>query len=112
VGTLTDIFDTGRLGLSSREGRRLDLEVAVDDFDFAAQRYAVPGRSVSATPDADSLWGTMASRNARSALAALPPSRPLIPPQAPHSGAAPTSAVRRTVRRATQQRVLGGSDGA
>jgi uncharacterized protein len=51
MGGLTDIFDIGRLGLSSGEGRRLDLEVAVDDFDFAGQRYAVPGGSVSATLD-------------------------------------------------------------
>jgi uncharacterized protein len=51
MGGLTDIFDIGRLGLSSGEGRRLDLEVAVDDLDFAGQRYAVPGGSVSATLD-------------------------------------------------------------
>jgi uncharacterized protein len=51
MGGLTDIFDIGRLGLSSGEARRLGLEVGVDDFDFAGQRYAVPGRSVSATLD-------------------------------------------------------------
>jgi uncharacterized protein len=51
MGRLTDIFDIGRLGLSSGEGRRLDLDVAVDDFDFAGQRYAVPGGSVTATLD-------------------------------------------------------------
>ena len=51
MGGLTDIFDIGRLGLSSGEGRRLGLEVGVDDFDFAGQRYAVTGRSVSATLD-------------------------------------------------------------
>src|ERR671932_2953644 len=37
----TDVFDLGRLGLSSGEGRRLDLHVAVDPFDFGGQRYAV-----------------------------------------------------------------------
>jgi uncharacterized protein len=51
VGRRTDIFDIGRLGLSSGEGRRLDLEVAVDDFEFAGQSYAVAGGSVSATLD-------------------------------------------------------------
>jgi uncharacterized protein len=51
MGRRTDIFDIGRLGLSSGEGRRLDLEVGVDDFDFAGQRYAVPGGGVSATLD-------------------------------------------------------------
>jgi uncharacterized protein len=45
----TDIFDIGRLGLSSGEGRRLELQVPVDGFDFAGQRYSVPGGAVSAT---------------------------------------------------------------
>jgi uncharacterized protein len=47
----TDIFDIGRLGLSSGEGRRLDLDVGVDDFDFGGQRYSVPGREVRARLD-------------------------------------------------------------
>jgi uncharacterized protein len=51
VGGRTDIYDLGRLGLSPGEGRRLDLEVPVDDFDFAGQRYSVPEGAVSATVD-------------------------------------------------------------
>jgi uncharacterized protein len=51
VGQRTDIFDIGRLGLSSGEGRRLELEVAVADFDFGGQRYSVPGGSVTTTVD-------------------------------------------------------------
>jgi uncharacterized protein len=51
VGQRTDIFDIGRLGLSSGEGRRLDLEVPVADLDFGGQRYRVPGGSVNATLD-------------------------------------------------------------
>ena len=51
MGGLTDIFDIGRLGLSSGEGRRLGVEVGVDDFDFGGQRYSVPGGSVDATLD-------------------------------------------------------------
>jgi uncharacterized protein len=47
----TDIFDIGRLGLSSGEGRRLDLEVPVDDFEFGGQRYSVPGHAVDAALD-------------------------------------------------------------
>jgi uncharacterized protein len=47
----TDIFDIGRLGLSSGEGRRLDLEVPVAPFDFGGQRYEVPGNRVHATLD-------------------------------------------------------------
>jgi uncharacterized protein len=51
VGQRTDIFDIGRLGLSSGEGRRLELEVPVADFDFGGQRYQVPGGAVDATLD-------------------------------------------------------------
>jgi phosphate acyltransferase len=51
VARRTEIFDVGRLGLSSGEGRRLQLEVPVADFDFGGQRYSVPGRSVDATLD-------------------------------------------------------------
>jgi uncharacterized protein len=51
VGGRTDIFDIGRLGLSSGEGRRLDVETPVDGFDFAGQRYSVPGGGVIATLD-------------------------------------------------------------
>jgi uncharacterized protein len=47
----TDIFDVGRLGLSSGEGRRLDLDVPVDDFEFGGQTYTVPGGGVRATLD-------------------------------------------------------------
>jgi len=37
----TDIFELGRLGLSSGEGRRLDLHVAIAGFDYGGQRYEV-----------------------------------------------------------------------
>ena len=47
----TDIFDVGRLGLSSGEGRRLDLLVPVDHFDFGGQRYELPGGEVDARLD-------------------------------------------------------------
>lgn len=42
----TDTFDLARLRLSAGEGRRLELEVAIGDFDFAGQRYVVEPRSV------------------------------------------------------------------
>jgi uncharacterized protein len=51
MGQRTEIFDLGRLSLSSGEGRRLDLEIPVDDFDFAGQRYGVAGGSVEAALD-------------------------------------------------------------
>ena len=48
----TDIFDLGRLRLSSGEGRRLTLGVRLGDFDFGGQRYAVgASRSSTATLD-------------------------------------------------------------
>jgi len=37
----TDLFDIGRLGLTSGEGRRLDLHVHVEPFDYGGTRYAV-----------------------------------------------------------------------
>jgi DUF177 domain-containing protein len=47
----TEIFDVGRLMLSSGEARRLELDVPVDGFDFGGQRYAVAGGTVTATLD-------------------------------------------------------------
>ena len=46
-----EIFDLGRLMLSSGEGRRIELDVPVDGFDFGGQRYAVPGGQVRAALD-------------------------------------------------------------
>ena len=37
----TDIFDLGRLALSSGEGRRLDLYVGLDPFAYGGSSYAV-----------------------------------------------------------------------
>jgi uncharacterized protein len=47
----TEILDVGRLLLSSGEGRRLELDVPVDAFEFGGQRYRVPGGEVHATLD-------------------------------------------------------------
>jgi uncharacterized protein len=46
-----DSFDLGRLGLSSGEGRRIELEVPVDGFQFGGQRYDVPNGRVDAVLD-------------------------------------------------------------
>src|SRR5215210_6158587 len=51
MGQRTEILDLGQLMLSSGEGRRLDLRVPVDAFDFGGQRYAVPGAEVEAILD-------------------------------------------------------------
>ena len=47
----TDKFEIGALRLSSGEGRRLELEVPVDGFEFGGQRYAIPGEQVDAVVD-------------------------------------------------------------
>jgi uncharacterized protein len=47
----TDLFDLGRLSLSSGEGRRIDAGVRVDGFEFGGQDYVVEGGSASVTLD-------------------------------------------------------------
>src|SRR4051812_11266543 len=47
----TDLFDLERLGLTSGEGRRLDLHVHVDPFDYGGSRYAVDPELVPARLD-------------------------------------------------------------
>ena len=47
----TDIFNVGQLGLSSGEGRSLELDVPVDAFEFGGQRYEVDGGEVDARLD-------------------------------------------------------------
>ena len=46
-----DIFDLSPLMLSSGEGRRVELEVPIDAFDFGGQRYTVPGEQVATVLD-------------------------------------------------------------
>jgi uncharacterized protein len=53
MGQRTDSYDLARLGLSSGEGGRLELEVAIDPFEFGGQRYAVGGDALPARVDAD-----------------------------------------------------------
>ena len=52
-----DTFDLGRLGLSSGEGRRLDLEVALDPLVFAAARYPVGPPRIPVTLDISRMTG-------------------------------------------------------
>lgn len=46
-----DIFDLGRLQLSSGEGRRLTVGIALDAMDFGGERYAIEPPLVEATLD-------------------------------------------------------------
>ena len=47
----TDSFDLGRLRLTSGEGRRLKLEVALDALQFGGETYAITPDAVEATLD-------------------------------------------------------------
>jgi uncharacterized protein len=48
----TDVFDLGRLQLSSGQGRRVDLEVRLDELEFGGQRYASESALSEAVLDA------------------------------------------------------------
>lgn len=47
----TDSFDLGRLRLTAGEGRRLQLEVALDPLQFGGEMYAITLGAVEATLD-------------------------------------------------------------
>jgi DUF177 domain-containing protein len=47
----TDSFDLGRLRLTTGEGRRLELEVALDPLQFGGETYAVTPQAVDAILD-------------------------------------------------------------
>lgn len=51
MGQLVEIFDLGRLGLSSGEGRRLELELPLEPFQFGGQRYAPAADRLAAVVD-------------------------------------------------------------
>ena len=53
MGQRTEILDVDRLGLSSGEGRRFELDVPVGGFDFGGQRYELPGEVVEALLNVD-----------------------------------------------------------
>jgi uncharacterized protein len=47
----TDIFDLARLRLSSGEGRRVDVHVAIDPLEYGGQRYSAGGAPTPVTLD-------------------------------------------------------------
>ncbi len=53
----TDVFDLGRLRLSTGEGRRLELAVSVEPFALAGQEYAVAEREVPVVVDVSRMTG-------------------------------------------------------
>ena len=53
MGQRTEIFDVDKLGLSSGEGRRFELDVPVGGFEFGGQRYELPSEVVDARLNVD-----------------------------------------------------------
>ena len=53
MGQRTEILDVDTLGLSSGEGRRFELDVPVDGFEFGGQRYKLPSEVVDALLNVD-----------------------------------------------------------
>ncbi|MEO6351321.1 MAG: DUF177 domain-containing protein, partial [Candidatus Limnocylindrales bacterium] len=51
MGPRTDSFDLGRLRLTSGEGRRLELELALDPLQFGGETYLVMPDAVDAILD-------------------------------------------------------------
>jgi uncharacterized protein len=54
----TDLFDLGRLSLSSGEGRRIEVAVNVDGFEFGGQEYVIDRGTVEAVLDAARTTGS------------------------------------------------------
>jgi uncharacterized protein len=54
----TDIFDLGGLRLTTGEGRRLELAVAIDPFELAGQRYRVTEDEVPVLLDVSRTTGS------------------------------------------------------
>jgi uncharacterized protein len=52
MATRTDTFDLGALRLTSGEGRRLDLDLALEPFELGGHHYTVVGAGDSLNPDA------------------------------------------------------------
>src|SRR3954471_3600706 len=53
----TDTFDLGRLRLRSGEGRRFELALPLEGFDFGGQRYAVTPEQVPVILDVSRMTG-------------------------------------------------------
>ncbi len=52
MASRTDVFDLGRLQLASGAGRRVELQVSIDRFEFGGQSYAVPEALTTVVLDA------------------------------------------------------------
>ena len=79
----TDVFDLARLGLTSGEGRRLDLHVRVEPFSFGGQRYAAEPDVVPVRLDVSRTTGNGWALRLRFAVAVSGPCMRCLEPAAP-----------------------------
>jgi uncharacterized protein len=69
----TDVFDLARLGLTSGEGRRLDLHVGVEPFSFGGQDYAADPKIVPVRVDVSRTTGNGSALRLRFSVAVSGP---------------------------------------
>ncbi len=79
----TDVFDLQRLGLTSGEGRRLDLHVRVEPFSFAGQTYAADPDVVPVRVDVSRTTGSGWALRLRCSVAISGPCMRCLEPAEP-----------------------------
>jgi uncharacterized protein len=79
----TDVFDLQRLGLTSGEGRRLDLHVRLEPFSFGGQRYVAEPDLVPVRVDVSRTTGNGWALRLRTAVAVTGPCMRCLEPAAP-----------------------------
>jgi uncharacterized protein len=79
----TDVFDLPRLGLTSGEGRRLDLHVGLEPFSFGGQSYAAEPDVVPVRVDVSRTTGNGWALRLRFSVALTGPCMRCLEPAAP-----------------------------
>ena len=79
----TDIFSLGRLGLTSGEGRRLDLHVTLDPLELGGARYAATPAAVPVRLDVSRTTGSGFALRLRYAASLEGPCMRCLGPAAP-----------------------------
>src|SRR5215210_5013417 len=79
----TDVFDLGRLGLTSGEGRRLDLHVRVEPFAFGGQTYAIEPDLIAVRLDVSRTTGSGWAMRLRFGVTLAGPCMRCLEPAAP-----------------------------
>jgi uncharacterized protein len=83
VAAVTDSFDLGRLKLASGEGRRMELDVSIDDFELGGERYVVAPDHPTAVLDISRMTGGGYSLRLRFEAALTGPCMRCLEPAAP-----------------------------